>query len=364
MPAQDPTERILIARMGGFARAARYSGRDSTQSARTAFLKSFEEQVDPSGATRSRTHPTRQSRHAGSHGPSSAEVSTGSAEGGRLMNGESAPKGASADSRSEVESHSTATGGQGTQTRLFDPTRYSPVSVAVWMRLPESNARAFGIGFALGTMLDAAGTSAPVRNGKQISCSVIRRERLPAVLEALGKLNPRQWRRYVGDWVARYVAHKCAPGVVCLFRLPNLSECPACKAEIPVDHVPEPAHKPRGPGFGRFTSTHADVLRPLSGTRTSAPSVQERPRLSTTAPHRKTGINGMAVGTEGPQSSEESVDLPEVPHQEGSSEISRSRTIDEWPQHFEGKSCPECGCWPHQGGHFDGCSRRDVRSAR
>jgi hypothetical protein len=29
----------------------------------------------------------------------------------------------------------------------------------------------------------------------------------------------------------------------------------------------------------------------------------------------------------------------------------------------EDKSCPECGAWPHQGGHFAGCSRRATREA-
>ena len=40
-------ERSLAARIGAYARAARYDGRTVTQSARAAFATKFEDQVDP-----------------------------------------------------------------------------------------------------------------------------------------------------------------------------------------------------------------------------------------------------------------------------------------------------------------------------
>jgi hypothetical protein len=45
--------------------------------------------------------------------------------------------------------------------------------------------------------------------------------------------------------------HRCELGVVCLFRLPNLTACPWCKAELnDFDLYPRPVqHKRRGPGF-------------------------------------------------------------------------------------------------------------------
>jgi hypothetical protein len=215
------------------------------------------------------------------------------------MNSESPALGrASADAR-DVEDESSGNGGQDVQGRLFDPERYSPVSVAVWQRLPESSARAFAIGTALGRLLDAQGTSDRLRNGKEAACSLIRRERLPVVLAALGDLSPRQWRRYVTEWQLLYVAHKCSRGVVALFTRPLLWACPACKAEIVYDHPEPSSRRNRGPGFasnGPDTTAGADVRRPLSGAGTTATVAQERPFVSTDAPHQESGINGMEVG--------------------------------------------------------------------
>jgi hypothetical protein len=42
-------QRSLRARIGGFARAARYDGRDVTEAARSAFLDRFRAEVDPDG---------------------------------------------------------------------------------------------------------------------------------------------------------------------------------------------------------------------------------------------------------------------------------------------------------------------------
>jgi hypothetical protein len=187
------------------------------------------------------------------------------------------------------------------QGQLFDPTRYSPISVAVFQRLPESSARAFAIAAALGAILDKNGTTRALGNGKQASGSLVRRDRLPAILLALGiqgqPLSTRQWRRYVAAWEHEFVAHRCGPGLVFLFRLPFLSECPACKAWISIDHIAKSSHLSRGAGFrGRSGTVMEDAERPQSGAGTSAEVAQERPRLSTPDPHRVEGLRGVAVG--------------------------------------------------------------------
>jgi hypothetical protein len=183
--------------------------------------------------------------------------------------------------------------------------RYGSVSVAALQALPNSNAKAFLMGFALGISLDGAGTSGLVRNGKQVTGSLIREDRLPHVLDALGGLDPSQWRRWVRDWEARYVAHRCGLETVCLFRKPYLGSCPACGSELLVDHVPDSPSKPRGRGrnhpsadAGRFVPPRR-TIRPVARDKMSRGAEQEVPSLNTEVPHRDSGINGMAVG-EGP----------------------------------------------------------------
>jgi hypothetical protein len=270
------------------------------------------------------------------------------------VNNESRPKAAPADSRSEVKSQFS-----GGARRAYDETRYAAVSVAVLQLLPESNARALAVAFALGISLDSAGSSDSVRNGRQVSGCLIRRDRLPDVLEALGNPDPSQWRRYVRDWVRRGIAHRCRPGVVCLFRLPLLLECPSCHADLAgsIDRAPSRAKRgPRREQRSRAYGSNAPVRREFR----SRDGGVSLPPSSTEVPHRNPGINGMEVGRSMPEPSVEAVDLPAVATQGGISEA--AATPFKWrPSPFADKRCPECRCWPHQGDHFAGCSRRTVR---
>jgi hypothetical protein len=136
------------------------------------------------------------------------------------------------------------------QVRLFDPTRYSPAQVAIWQRLPPSNARVFAIAPALGSIRDESGSSAPLKGGKGASGTVVTRRRLPAILKACD-IGPRMWRRHADDWEARYVGHRCDRGVVFLFASPVWDPCPNCRVELLFDHVPPPIKLPRGVGFGK-----------------------------------------------------------------------------------------------------------------
>lgn len=205
------------------------------------------------------------------------------------MNSESRPKAAPADAQ-DVEDQSSRE-----VRRAYDPTRYAAVSVAVLRLLPESNARALGVAFALGISLDAAGSSDSVRNGRQVSGCLIRRDRLPDVLEALGNPDPSQWRRYVRDWIRRGIAHRCRPGVVCLFRLPLLLECPSCHSDLAgsIDRVPSRAKRGPREQRSRTDGSNAPVRREFR----SRDEGVSLPPSSTEVPHRNPGINGMEVGT-------------------------------------------------------------------
>src|SRR3954447_4429678 len=165
--------------------------------------------------------------------------------------------------------------------RLFDPSRYSPVTVAIWQRLPESNCRAFAIASALGSFRDGAGSSEKLRSGKQARGSVVTRKRLPAILEAIG-ISDRQWRRYKSEGGALYVAYDCVPkSMVCLFTQPVLvHSCPGCGRSIEVDHAPEHHRRARGArrdAVGRFTATESAVLRPGTGRNTATSTGGMRP---------------------------------------------------------------------------------------
>jgi hypothetical protein len=228
------------------------------------------------------------------------------------------------------------------QQRLFAPERHSPVSVAVYQRLPEGNAHAFAIASALGRFLDGSGRSDRLRSGGQAACSLVDKRRLRAVLAALGDPDPSQWRRYVRDWVARYVAHRCAPGTVCLFTRPLLDECPACHAEMAFTHVPPSPRVRRGAGFadrnGSVTPAATGALLPSHGAGTPATPVQELPRVRTDAPHLQTGLLRGEVGMSGSDSQE----LPLPGHSQDAAR--RCSRCDH--EHFVEGACrrPTCAC--------------------
>jgi hypothetical protein len=85
----------------------------------------------------------------------------------------------------------------------------------------------------------------------------------PAIYQAIG-IGERQFREYVEDWVTRYVAHRCGRGLVFLFSKPTLDNCPACRQEISIDHVPPSYRTRRGPGFanGDRTAARTATLSP------------------------------------------------------------------------------------------------------
>jgi hypothetical protein len=182
------------------------------------------------------------------------------------------------------------------QPRLFDPDRFSPATVAVLLRLPESSARAFQVASALGRFLDGEGTARSTRSAKETSGTLIPSSGVhgrQVILSALD-ITVRSWNRFVTDFAERYIAHRCGRGTVFLFTTPMQNPCPACKQDIPFDHEHKRARPPRGTGFARPNGTTSvpqkDRMRPETGTGTSQPLAQLRPVLSAKSEHLVGGL--------------------------------------------------------------------------
>jgi hypothetical protein len=192
-----------------------------------------------------------------------------------------------------------------TQGQLFQPDlfRYSPVTAAVMLRLPDSNAKYFAVASSLGSFLDFEGSSRRLKSGKDASGTLITKRRRAVILHVL-KLSSRRWRELVADWEARHCAHRCEPGTVFLFARPLYDDCPACHTETDrVAEVPPQTRLNRGPGFGENDAiSAAEVTQspPFVGRSTAAPPALAPPLLSTSAPHRKNrSLRGEEIGEEG-----------------------------------------------------------------
>jgi hypothetical protein len=184
------------------------------------------------------------------------------------------------------------------QGRLFDPDRYSPATIAAYLRLPESGARAFAIASALGSWVRADGGRERVRSGREVAGAVVTRRRLALILRLLA-ITDRAWRYYVTDWASRYVAHRCSTGTVCLFTRPLLDECPACHAWIDVVDEAPPAKSQRGQS-GSTASAQTEVQLPRDGRTTSAASEGQLPApgTNTTQPISLLSTRGEVDGSD------------------------------------------------------------------
>jgi hypothetical protein len=190
------------------------------------------------------------------------------------------------------------------QIRLFDPTRYSPVQVAIWQRLPESSARAFGIASALGSYRAARGSSAPLRGGREACGSFVARRRVPAVLQAID-CSDRAWRKYVKSWVELYIAHRCERGAVFLFTAPELRACANCGERLEIDHVPQLAARTKAArSNGTLSAAQAEPLAPESGTSSAGGVERVAPQIVRVGPHRsRRSLQGLGQGVEGERGS-------------------------------------------------------------
>jgi hypothetical protein len=83
------------------------------------------------------------------------------------------------------------------QERLFDPDRYSPVTIAVLLVLPEANARSFFAASMIGSFMRRDRAPGRVLSGSDVGCIVVgpkHRERVLRVLNqaaAMAATGPR-----------------------------------------------------------------------------------------------------------------------------------------------------------------------------
>ena len=172
------------------------------------------------------------------------------------------------------------------QLQLFHLDRSSPASVAALLRLPEANARSFGVASALGRFFDHEGSFKEVRSLKEIGGTFVGPKQRGRVMEALG-IKERRWRELVTDWESRYVAHRCGPNGAALFAKPLLESCPVCNAYIEITETPpNPSARRRN---GSSTAAQTAVVVPPNGTNTAAGAAPTPPLVGTEPTHPISG---------------------------------------------------------------------------
>jgi hypothetical protein len=120
------------------------------------------------------------------------------------------------------------------QERLFDPSRWSPLRMSVWIAVERSSARTLAIASALGRGIRTDSTFAPLRNGKDVLGVYVGPKQRATIL-AVDETSARTWRWLVQDWEGRHIAHRCGRGAVTLLidRLQTPCPNPACNVDIP-----------------------------------------------------------------------------------------------------------------------------------
>ena len=158
------------------------------------------------------------------------------------MKSENAPGwGASADSRDEVETKSSATGGHDAGALTAKQRkRYSPLSVSGILARPAITAQAHDLAMALGKTMRRDGTFQELRHGDDMVCVEVRPSHRDKVLSLLG-LSSWSWGEYVRRLEAEGMAHKCLDlkrGAVRLLLEPA-STCPvpSCGRTLPTATV-------------------------------------------------------------------------------------------------------------------------------
>jgi hypothetical protein len=215
--------------------------------------------------------------------------------------------------------------------RPFDPDRYSPARVSVFLQFPGDSLRAFIVASALGSILDGDGTRNNLKSAKDATGILISKKRGDLIRQALD-IQPRRWRQLVHDWENRYLAHRCDRSVVVLFTKPFLEECPACRKAIEGrGEAPSMKSKPRGRPFAGYdpnSAAQTAVALPQSGADSAGRAAQTMPFPGTDAPHPDRGV---AMRDEEGMEEEVAVQRPSEGSTEGSAESRRDREAEAWP---------------------------------
>jgi hypothetical protein len=127
------------------------------------------------------------------------------------------------------------------QERRFNPERFSPVHVSVWMNAPRGFGRTLGIATAVGRSIRRDSTFAPLRHGKDVIGVFVGPTQAHAIQKLAG-FSPTSgyWRRFMEECEQRNIAHRCGDGVITFFieHLQNPCPNPPCGEELYADSQP------------------------------------------------------------------------------------------------------------------------------
>jgi SpoVK/Ycf46/Vps4 family AAA+-type ATPase len=148
------------------------------------------------------------------------------------------------------------------QGQLFDPTRFSPLHLSVWVRLPGDRTRTLVIASAIGRSIRADSSFAPLRHGKDVIGVYVGLKDKATTLK-VAEIHERDWRYAAECWERLNIAHRCGRGHVTPFVSAEQSPCPnpACGLDMP--DVREP--------YERWGLRQPEPLSPDEGLRQSEP---------------------------------------------------------------------------------------------
>ncbi len=147
-----------------------------------------------------------------------------------------------------------------THDRLFNPSRYSPITLGVILQFPRGSLREAQVAACLGKGMAPDGTFRRLRHGERYKCVVVQRTQRKAVMW-VARLSPSYWRNLVSDWQGRGVAHKCDRTNLCLFTVkPWEDPCPNCKQP-----TKSAAHSDESAAHSDAFALHSDAFPHESG---------------------------------------------------------------------------------------------------
>jgi hypothetical protein len=121
------------------------------------------------------------------------------------------------------------------QGRLFDPTRFSPLHLSVWVKVPSSMARTLAIASAIGRGIRRDSTFAPLRDGKDCIGVYLGPTQIRTLLKIVGSTpESKYWQHFVAECERLKIAHRCGRGAATLFVALSQKTCPnpTCDADL------------------------------------------------------------------------------------------------------------------------------------
>jgi hypothetical protein len=215
------------------------------------------------------------------------------------MNHESPAQGRASADAHDVESDSTATGGQDAEVLTAKQrTRISGVTIEGKLAVRGPGYEPFDFATTLGKGMAPGGTFRTLLPGEVAICVVVPASTRNKVLELTG-ITPRAWRSYVRRWEDDRMAHRCADlsrGSVTLFYHPRaVCPVPQCGTSLPPERKQravqaEAVFRISGSSVPRNVLKTGDASRDKEGDGLDAPESSKQLEI----PHPQRGISEIA----------------------------------------------------------------------